>query len=135
MLWLATFLAWLHGNAVAFNEKDSQEVLEKVAHIPEILEVDQREKSFASQDYTEVRLPYGGNPQFERHVADITMLDNKPYYQSYQQNIRTLQILHEDHRLDEQFLTPKNNYTNFHMPEATFSNLNDYWKNRRASHV
>lgn len=130
MLWLAAFLAWLHGGMVAFDEKNSQ-YRTSVSHLPEMLRFDEREKSFSGQDYTHVRLPYGGNPFYEKHVADVTMIDTPEFQQSYQMNIRNLQILTEDYRLDDQFMTPANNYLNYHLPEATFSKINDYWKKRR----
>jgi hypothetical protein len=131
MLWLLALLGSLHGGLVAFNEKNSQ-FNSSVSHIPEALRIDERQKSFQGQDYTEVRLPYGGNPNFAKTVADGTLIDTHQYREAYQMNIKNVQVLTEDYRLDNQFFTPANNYHNYHMPEATFSKIDEYWRNRRA---
>jgi hypothetical protein len=134
MIWLIALLSSL--KLALFDEKNSQWRLNKDAQLPEILRVDPREKSFSAQDYTWVRPPYGANPNFARTVADVTMIDTPKYQQSYQENIRNVQILTEDYRLpDAQFFTPSNNYTNYHLTEAGISKINEYWNLRRRSHV
>lgn len=130
MIWLATLLAALHGGLVSFDDKNSQYRLRGDSGVPQILLEDDRYKSFSGQDYTEVRLPYGANPNFVKTVADVTMIDTDKYRQSYQENIRNVQILTEDFRLDDQFFTNKNNYSNWHQPEAGISKIDQFWKLR-----
>lgn len=130
MLWLVALLSSFGSRS--FNELDSQYRLNRDTQLPEELRIDPREKSFSGQDYTTVRLPHGPNPNFVKTVADVTMIDTPDYQQGYQQNIRNVQILTEDYRLpDAQFFTPSNNYSNYHLPEADISKINEYWTNRR----
>lgn len=131
MIWLIALAAM----AMGFKVFDQTNSLYKTggSYLPEALRIDWREKSFAAQDQTTVRLPHGGNPDYQKHVADITMIDTPQYQQDYQINIRNLQILTEDYRIDDQFMTDKNNYSNYHMDgDSTFSKIDSYWHKRRA---
>jgi len=131
MLWLLAALGWTHAKMVSFDQKNSQYAL-RSGYLPGKLRVNPQEESFAFQDQTHVRLPYGGNPDFNRNVADVTLIDTDEYRESYQINQHDLRVKTEYRLLDDAFFSPKNNFSTFHMVEADIQKIDDYWQKRRA---
>ena len=85
-----------------------------------------QERSFATQLQTTVRAPFGPNPQ-QKNINDMSLLRRPQYQESYQRNIFNNQPTGtEDWRVSNDFNSSLNQYSCFHMTEATNDQLLNY---------
>lgn len=92
------------------------------------LETDRQEKTFTGQGVDpNIRLPFGPNPNY-KYIQSTELLHTYDYNKKYQQNLFNNQITQPgDWRLDPDFNSSKNQYTQSHMPEASVGQiLNSY---------
>lgn len=106
----------------------SQSQLEKDRY-PLILQDDFREKSFAGQDQTSVRLPFGPNPH-EHEINAWAMLDKDKYKKLYQKHIHNTRVDNQHFLLDSSMTGPVNTFHTVHNPENSFQDISNFWNQR-----
>lgn len=95
--------------------------------------VDLQEKSFSTQLQTSVRAPFGPNPQ-QYLINNMDMLKKPKYQESYQRNIRLVQPTgFIDWRLDPVYNSELNQYADFHTPEGTDGQIQNFNSKRRKA--
>lgn len=106
-------------------------ITETAKRVPGILHDDAKEKSFAGQMQTAVRLPFGPNP-FQHHINDMSLLKSIKYQKQYQKNLKTLLMDTLDWRIDPVMNSDKNNYASIHMTgDGTIQNLSNFHDRRK----
>lgn len=120
MLFLVGLISWVirnltrHSWSISFNNLYGQNEPQK---LPGVLANEPEEKSFAGQIHTNIRLPFGGNPQ-QHTIGSVEVFAKKSYHDAYQKNIFNVQPTGTpDWRMDQDFLSEINNYNEYMIPE------------------
>ena len=80
-------------------------------------------QSFAGRPQTEVRNPFGPNPD-QKYIQEMDFFDNEYYQKNYQLNLKTVRIDNQDWRLDLTTNSVLNNYPQQpHLPEDNLTKL------------
>lgn len=133
MFFLLALLAAAWEQIVTFKQPSALIEFGKKIREPGILNTLAEEKGMVAMDYTNVRPPFGGNVLAQRQVAEPSYFMNNEYQQSYQTNIRNVQIRTVEARLPEAgLMTDRNNFGSYSSHEIGFQKINDYWKSRRG---
>lgn len=133
MAFLLGLLGLLWNETTTFMKTDAVVKFGKLIRQPGIINWDAQQRTMVAMDYTNVRGPFGGNENAQRQLANPRPILNTKYQQTYQLNNRNLRIRTVEARLPAaQLLTERNRYQNYHVTEATFQKINQYWKSRKG---
>lgn len=85
-------------------------VMQEYGRPPGLINTDLRERAaFQTKDETDVRLPYGPNPQ-SKDVNIYSITESKAYQEGYLKNLKNLQVTTVHSLMDNAFNSPLNNY-------------------------
>lgn len=129
---VSMILSRIQGQAwdISFNNLWGQN---RPARLPGVIANEPEEKSFAGQLHTDIRGPFGPNPQ-QKFINNTQQLANKNYHDNYQKNIFNVQpTSNTDWRLDPNFNGPLGNYTEFMIPEPQkMSRISNFCNKQKA---
>lgn len=134
MLFLIGILAACWNYVTLVSQPKALTHLAKNTLPPGVLNFIEEQRSLNSLDHSDIRLPFGPDPNVIKQLPDATFFENNRYQQEYQKGIKAVFIDTVDHRLpDADLLSERNQYpAPYALREVTFQKLNDYWKRKRS---
>jgi len=83
-------------------------------------------QSFAGRPQTELRNPFGPNPQ-QKYIQEMDFFDNQYYQDNYKLHLKTARIDNQDWRLDLTTNGVLNNYPQQpHLPEDNIRRISEF---------
>lgn len=128
------FLNLISSQFDLFDKGDAVRDFTRENRLPGVHNWELQQRSLVAQDHTTIRLPFGGNEQYQRTVADGNSLLNDDYQRAYQMNLLNLKVNTVEARLPGAgIITESNKFVGYpHTPEASFQKIEEFRKERES---